>query len=812
MTLRDRMRPTAAPRCAAGRRPRWLPVVSRAPGAGCARAPLVAVLRRRRHRRARPAHRAAAALAAAAAAPAALAAYSSWSPSPAPRCTTCCCPAPRHRHRAARAAQAAVGRPRAVRHPGRRRPTPLVLLVVLGVGAVALVVDALAVAASAPRSPGCRCSRCSRCRRRSCPAALGGCPFVSPPPAGSRCCSSRAATGSPAGAPPLRAPRPATRAGLAASAAGSAARPSASPCSSRAAAGPRRPAARRRPGEGGGGRRRLAQRRDLQPDHPPAGELTLPDPVDVLRYTTDDTEPDYLRMTTLGVYDGGGWQQELLRGNLRDNGVERGIPLPVGRRAATPRRRPARITIDVILDAFWLPLPADPRRRSTSTAPGCGTPAARASSRPGPHHRRRAVQRALDPRAARPRAARPRQRRRRRSRSSRTPRRSRRPSAVARRSPTRVDRRADHRLRAGRRAAGLLPRPDEGFDYAEDTGTGGSPDALQAFLEQRRGFCEQYASAMAAMLRLAGVPSRVAVGFTPGARQQDGSSWSPRTRRTPGPRPGSTGAGWVRFEPTPAAAAASARPPYARARAVDPRRAGRSARTSTPGARRPATTRRRDAARAQGPARRRRPERAARHRPSRARRPPARRSAASPSAPVRCCCSRLPALLHLAAAPAALAAPRRRRGLGAAARRRHRRRARLARRRQPRAAAARLAAEQALPRRPPRALGRGSPRRRARPLRPSRRRPARAGSRDVAAGAPALHRGCRRRRLRRAAAAVHAAWASDALGPRRRLLDGLDGARRGPVRRRLRPAPGGVDRSAVPPEAVPARRPIAECL
>ena len=34
--------------------------------------------------------------------------------------------------------------------------------------------------------------------------------------------------------------------------------------------------------------------------------------------------------------------------------------------------------------------------------------------------------------------------------------------------------------------------------------------------DNRRGFCEQYATAMAAMLRLAGIPSRVAVGFTRG--------------------------------------------------------------------------------------------------------------------------------------------------------------------------------------------------------------------------------------------------------------------------------------------------------
>jgi hypothetical protein len=56
---------------------------------------------------------------------------------------------------------------------------------------------------------------------------------------------------------------------------------------------------------------------------------------------------------------------------------------------------------------------------------------------------------------------------------------------------------------------------------------------------------------MAAMIRLAGVPARVAVGFTPGDRQQDGSYRVTTDHAHAWPEAWFAGAGWVRFEPTP---------------------------------------------------------------------------------------------------------------------------------------------------------------------------------------------------------------------------------------------------------------------
>jgi transglutaminase-like putative cysteine protease len=86
-------------------------------------------------------------------------------------------------------------------------------------------------------------------------------------------------------------------------------------------------------------------------------------------------------------------------------------------------------------------------------------------------------------------------------------------------------------------------------------------DKLEGFLEGKKGFCEQYATAMAVMLRVAGIPSRVAVGFTAGTKATDKNGqdfWTVTTQEAHAwPEAWFPGTGWVRFEPTPAAVGAS---------------------------------------------------------------------------------------------------------------------------------------------------------------------------------------------------------------------------------------------------------------
>ncbi|GAB3035729.1 transglutaminase [Nocardioides flavus (ex Wang et al. 2016)] len=100
-------------------------------------------------------------------------------------------------------------------------------------------------------------------------------------------------------------------------------------------------------------------------------------------------------------------------------------------------------------------------------------------------------------------------------------------------------------------------REDGGFRYdlgqVPSAGDGGAD--LLAFLDERVGYCEQFAAAMAIMARVIGIPSRVAVGFLEPDRATNGS-WEFSSRDLHAwPELYFPGSGWVRFEPTPQARA-----------------------------------------------------------------------------------------------------------------------------------------------------------------------------------------------------------------------------------------------------------------
>jgi protein-glutamine gamma-glutamyltransferase len=90
-----------------------------------------------------------------------------------------------------------------------------------------------------------------------------------------------------------------------------------------------------------------------------------------------------------------------------------------------------------------------------------------------------------------------------------------------------------------------------GFTYSEQPGrTPGVPPLVGFVVDTRSGYCQHFAGAMALMLRLLGIPSRVAAGFVPG-HYHDGTwtvsdhdahtwveAWFPRY-------------GWLAFDPTP---------------------------------------------------------------------------------------------------------------------------------------------------------------------------------------------------------------------------------------------------------------------
>jgi transglutaminase-like putative cysteine protease len=68
----------------------------------------------------------------------------------------------------------------------------------------------------------------------------------------------------------------------------------------------------------------------------------------------------------------------------------------------------------------------------------------------------------------------------------------------------------------------------------------------------KKGFCQQFAAAMAVMLRSIGIPARVAIGFTPGTKDPVTDTWTVTTKDAHSwVEVFFPGYGWLSFEPTP---------------------------------------------------------------------------------------------------------------------------------------------------------------------------------------------------------------------------------------------------------------------
>jgi protein-glutamine gamma-glutamyltransferase len=98
------------------------------------------------------------------------------------------------------------------------------------------------------------------------------------------------------------------------------------------------------------------------------------------------------------------------------------------------------------------------------------------------------------------------------------------------------------------------------FRYTTDVGPPGNEPLLRFLFHTHAGYCQHFAGAAALLLRIAGVPTRVAVGFATGeqiadntwaVRDEDAHVWIETYFQ---------GVGWVPFNPTPAAAQADVAP------------------------------------------------------------------------------------------------------------------------------------------------------------------------------------------------------------------------------------------------------------
>ena len=95
-------------------------------------------------------------------------------------------------------------------------------------------------------------------------------------------------------------------------------------------------------------------------------------------------------------------------------------------------------------------------------------------------------------------------------------------------------------------------------NYAYDERPPAARYPLEAFLfQQRRGYCQQFSGAMTLMLRMDGIPARVASGFKPDVYDSGNGTWNVRALDAHSwVEVFFTGVGWVAFDPTPAAAIA----------------------------------------------------------------------------------------------------------------------------------------------------------------------------------------------------------------------------------------------------------------
>ena len=282
-----------------------------------------------------------------------------------------------------------------------------------------------------------------------------------------------------------------------------------------------------------------------------AGQLSLPTPRELLRYASDDPTPDYLRLTTLDVFDErSGWSSSELSGDPDDDRAQDGLPRPPGLTSADERPVAAQVEVTGNLDGPWLPLPFPPLdveidgpwlydaeaetvfSTRTSLAE-LENPYRVSASRVEP-----TVELLRRPQTVP-------------SEIAETYAREPQLSPYVRDELTRVTEAqgTDYDRVA---AVQAYFRDASRFRYDEQASTPGlnSPDALENFLRGGLGYCEQYSSAMAALVRGLGIPARVAVGFTPGTLEgrerivttSEAHAW---------PEVWFAGAGWVRFEPTP---------------------------------------------------------------------------------------------------------------------------------------------------------------------------------------------------------------------------------------------------------------------
>ena len=278
-----------------------------------------------------------------------------------------------------------------------------------------------------------------------------------------------------------------------------------------------------------------------------AAELTDRNDTTVLTYSSSDPNPDYLRMVTLDTFDGTTWNVATLRP------AGRSFNLDPSEAAAMPGRQVSTQLTLTNLRSTWLPVPYPASKVSNLTgswafdqatldifADGNDTTQGRTYDVSSVHPSLTAAElRAAGSAGDAAIIARY--------------------TALPAGLPPVVEqttRSVVKNLTSDYAKAEAIERffldPVNGFAYTTDLPAyTGSP--LVAFLTDRKGFCQQFATMFAVMARQAGLPTRIDVGFTQGYQKTPGTGvWTVgRQNAHAWPEVYFQGIGWVRFEPTP---------------------------------------------------------------------------------------------------------------------------------------------------------------------------------------------------------------------------------------------------------------------
>ncbi|WOP17641.1 transglutaminaseTgpA domain-containing protein [Raineyella sp. LH-20] len=275
--------------------------------------------------------------------------------------------------------------------------------------------------------------------------------------------------------------------------------------------------------------------------------LSQPADTDVLSYTTTAPDGEYLRMASLSVFDSKGWQNasfHLTQGNT--------LPPPPGQDTPGQDVR-TQVTIGDFRSEY-LPLPYAPKRFEANGQWAFGTDSlvvvATGQDRTAATRNLSYDVTSVDPTpdgatlstamAGRPSDA---------NLTATVPQDM--PQEIVDLTLKITQAEPTPALKAAAIQAYL--RSDQ-FTYSLEPQPGTGYDAMKRFLLQdRKGYCEQFAGSMAAMARIVGIPSRVAVGWLPGTKQGDGYAVTLHDMHA-WPELYFEGVGWVRFEPTPGVA------------------------------------------------------------------------------------------------------------------------------------------------------------------------------------------------------------------------------------------------------------------